>query len=133
MTTGDRVFWVHSEQGSPQVVRHTICQGRLIAVGNSGTAAVLVGSSGYSIWFVEASKLVLSRADAEYVLKAIQVPPTEPELCCIAPAHPVPVEPVAEMQAGAWCRPISGCEHDRKKTVEGGWECLDCGLVEVFS
>lgn len=113
------------------MLRHTICQGRLIAVGNSGTAAVLLGDQPGSIWFVEASKLVASLADAQYCLRVLEVPApvaVEPELCCIAPEHAVP-----EMAAGAWCRPISGCEHDRKKTTSDGWECRDCGLVEVYS
>ena len=125
MVTGDRVFWVHSERASPQVVRHTIVGGRLLTVGNSGTAAVVVG--GMSIWFVEASKLVASKADAEYCLRVIEVPVVpEPELCCIVPEHPVP-------GAGGWTRSPSQCEHDRKMSTEIGWECRDCGFVEVFS
>jgi hypothetical protein len=125
------VFWVHSERASPQVLRHTICQGRLICVGNSGTAAVVLDAD--TVWFVEASKLVASLADAQYCLRVLEVPapvPVEPELCCIMPE---PTQAVPEMQAGAWCRPISGCEHDRKKTTSEGWECRDCGLVEVYS
>lgn len=136
MTTGDRVWWVHVERASPQVVRHTIVAGRILAVGNSGTAAVVVGG-GLSTWFVEASKLVMSLADAQYALRCLQDVPYEPrrseagpvaevELCCVVPENPVPV-------AGTWTRSPSQCDHLHMRSTATGMECPDCGHSEVFS
>lgn len=126
MNTGDRVYWVHVEQASPDVVRYTICEGRLISGGRGGVSAVWVAGS--SMWFVDSAKLVASRADAEYCLRLMQTPTPqpEPELCCIVVENPVPTR-------GGWTRSISQCEHDRKMTTVEGWECRDCGYMEVFS